>query len=134
MKHTLVAGLILGLTLCIANKAIAADGGVDELRRQNATLKKDLEDLRRRLSAQERKSGLVSRMIRSPGRGKDAPLKRVLIHAILIVTTLVVVFPVLRVFSTALRPGDRMLDTNLSIIPEGATRREDAPDPGNCPF
>lgn len=60
MKHTLVAGLILGLTLCIANKAIAADGGVDELRRQNATLKKDLEDLRRRLSAQERKSGIAN--------------------------------------------------------------------------
>ncbi|MCK6472483.1 MAG: OprO/OprP family phosphate-selective porin [Planctomycetes bacterium] len=60
MKHTLVAGLILGLTLCTANKAIAADGGVDELRRQNATLKKDLEDLRRRLSAQERKSGIAN--------------------------------------------------------------------------
>lgn len=60
MKHTLVAGMILGLTLCIANKAIAADGGVDELRRQNATLKKDLEDLRRRLSAQERKSGIAN--------------------------------------------------------------------------
>lgn len=68
-----------------------------------------------------KEAGLWSRATRSPGRGKDSPLKRALIHLILILTCIVVVYPVIRVFSTALRPGDQMLSTSLAIIPEGAT-------------
>lgn len=61
------------------------------------------------------------RLIRAPRRGVDSPLKRVLIHLILVLTTIVVVFPVVRVFSTAIRPGQSLLNTSLDIIPEGAT-------------
>lgn len=68
-----------------------------------------------------RDAGLWQRTTQSPGRGKDSPLKRALIHLILIVSAVVVVYPVIRVFSTALRPGDQMLSTSLAIIPEGAT-------------
>lgn len=68
-----------------------------------------------------RREGLWQRATRSPGRGKDSPLKRVLIHLVLIIACIIVVFPVIRVFSTALRPGDQMLSTSLAIIPEGAT-------------
>jgi arabinogalactan oligomer/maltooligosaccharide transport system permease protein len=68
-----------------------------------------------------RREGLWTRATRSPGRGKDSPLKRALIHLALIVASIIVVYPVIRVFSTALRPGDQMLSTSLAIIPEGAT-------------
>lgn len=54
------------------------------------------------------------------GRG-DSLRKRLAIHAILIVATLIAVFPVVRVLGVALRPGDRLMDPNFSIIPEGAT-------------
>ena len=78
----------------------------------------------RELTAAERSrrdAGLWARVTRPPSRGQDSPLKRFLIHVVLIVSCLVVVFPVLRVFSTALRPGNQMLNTSLAIIPEGAT-------------
>ena len=39
----------------------------------------------------------------------------------LIITTIIVVFPVVRVFSTAIRPGQNLLNPSLAIIPEGAT-------------
>jgi arabinogalactan oligomer/maltooligosaccharide transport system permease protein len=68
-----------------------------------------------------RREGLWTRATRSPGRGKDSPLKRALIHLILIISCIIIVYPVIRVFSTALRPGDQMLSTSLAIIPEGAT-------------
>lgn len=68
-----------------------------------------------------RREGLWTRATRSPGRGKDSPLKRALIHLVLIIASVIVVYPVIRVFSTALRPGDQMLSTSLAIIPEGAT-------------
>ena len=56
-----------------------------------------------------------------PARGQDSPVKRVLIHVALIFAALVALFPVIRVFSTALRPGDNPLNTSLDIIPKGAT-------------
>ncbi len=54
------------------------------------------------------------------GRG-DSPFKRILIHLALIFSCVVAVYPVLRVFSVSLRPGDRLLSTSLAIIPEDAT-------------
>src|SRR5262245_41973864 len=68
-----------------------------------------------------RREGVWQRATRAPGRGKDSPLKRAIIHLCLIVACIVVVYPVVRVFSTALRPGNQMLSTSLAIIPEGAT-------------
>jgi len=54
------------------------------------------------------------------GRG-DSPFKRLIIHAILIFSCAIAVYPVLRVVSISLRPGDRLLSTSLAIIPEDAT-------------
>jgi arabinogalactan oligomer/maltooligosaccharide transport system permease protein len=56
----------------------------------------------------------------STGR-KDGPIKLAAIHLTLLLTTLIAVFPVIRVFGVALRPGDRVLDPDFSIIPPGAT-------------
>jgi arabinogalactan oligomer/maltooligosaccharide transport system permease protein len=56
----------------------------------------------------------------APGR-RDRPITRVLTHAALITATVIAVFPVVRVLGVALRPGDRLLDLEFSIIPEGAT-------------
>ena len=55
---------------------------------------------------QTRKELGVRRLITPPRRGVDSPVKRVLFHAILIFAALIAVFPVVRVFSTALRPGN----------------------------
>jgi len=66
-----------------------------------------------------RRRSAVSRFFRS-GRG-DSPFKRLLIHLALILASLIAVYPVLRVLSVSLRPGDRLLSTSLAIIPEDAT-------------
>ena len=39
----------------------------------------------------------------------------------LILAALIALFPVIRVFGTALRPGDNLLNPSLDIIPKGAT-------------
>ncbi|MFN8517964.1 MAG: carbohydrate ABC transporter permease [Chloroflexota bacterium] len=57
----------------------------------------------------------------SPRRGEDPPLKRLAIHVGLIIAALIAVFPVIRVFGTALRPGNNLLNPTLEIIPKGAT-------------
>jgi arabinogalactan oligomer/maltooligosaccharide transport system permease protein len=54
------------------------------------------------------------------GRG-DSPFKRLLIHLVLILSCAIAAYPVLRVFSVSLRPGDRLLSTSLAIIPDDAT-------------
>jgi len=69
----------------------------------------------------QRKDGYLTRLTRSPRRGQDSPVKRVCIHAALILAALIAAFPVVRVFSTALRPGQNVLSTSLDIIPKGAT-------------
>jgi arabinogalactan oligomer/maltooligosaccharide transport system permease protein len=65
--------------------------------------------------------GLRQRLTQSRGRGKDSLLKRALIHMVLIIACIIVIFPVVRVFSTSLRPGQNVLNPTLEIIPEGAT-------------
>lgn len=52
---------------------------------------------------------------------KDKPLKRVIIHAILIIATISAIYPVLRVLTISLRPGDKVFITSLEIIPKDAT-------------
>jgi len=51
----------------------------------------------------------------------DSTFKRILIHIILIIYCLISVYPLLRIFSVSLRPGNRVLSTDLSIIPPDAT-------------
>ncbi len=51
----------------------------------------------------------------------DSPFKRLLIHLALILACLIAAFPILRVVSVSLRPGDRLFSSDLSIIPPDAT-------------
>lgn len=51
----------------------------------------------------------------------DSTFKRILIHIILIGYCLISIYPLLRIFSVSLRPGNRVLSTDLSIIPPDAT-------------
>ena len=44
-----------------------------------------------------------------------------LIHLGIIVFVTVCVYPLLRIFSVSIRPGDRLISTDLSLIPDGAT-------------
>ncbi|MFH0751578.1 MAG: carbohydrate ABC transporter permease [Chloroflexota bacterium] len=57
----------------------------------------------------------------SAGSREDKPLKRLIIHLLLAFAALVAAFPIVRVFGVALRPGNKLLDSTFSIIPEGAT-------------
>jgi arabinogalactan oligomer/maltooligosaccharide transport system permease protein len=52
---------------------------------------------------------------------EDRPLKRIVIHLVLALAALIAFFPVLRVFSVAIRPGNKLLDPTFTLIPEGAT-------------
>lgn len=52
---------------------------------------------------------------------EDSPFKRLVIHIILILACVVSVFPVLRVLAISLRPGSRLMSTDLAIIPADAT-------------
>jgi arabinogalactan oligomer/maltooligosaccharide transport system permease protein len=52
---------------------------------------------------------------------EDSPFKRLLIHVTLILCCAMAVYPVLRIVSVSLRPGDRLLSTSLAIIPDDAT-------------
>ena len=54
-------------------------------------------------------------------RGRDSVRMRVFVHVVLVLSSLIAVFPVIRVLGVALRPGDQLLDPNFSLIPEGAT-------------
>ncbi|AFG37232.1 sugar ABC transporter permease [Spirochaeta africana] len=51
----------------------------------------------------------------------DAPFKRILIHLALIMFVAIAVYPGLRIVAVSLRPGNRLLTTDLSLIPEGAS-------------
>ena len=44
-----------------------------------------------------------------------------MIHGVLIIASLIAAFPVLRVLSVSLRPGNNLLERNFQLIPEGAT-------------
>ncbi len=52
---------------------------------------------------------------------EDSPFKRIIIHFILIIACIIAVFPILRILAVSLRPGDRLMSTDLSIIPPDAT-------------
>ncbi len=52
---------------------------------------------------------------------KDSKFKLALIYSFLTVFTLGTLYPVIRVISISLRPGNRLLSTSLALIPDGAT-------------
>ena len=52
---------------------------------------------------------------------QDKPLKRLVIHLLLALAALIAFFPILRVFSVALRPGNKLMDRNFTLIPENAS-------------
>jgi arabinogalactan oligomer/maltooligosaccharide transport system permease protein len=74
-----------------------------------------------RPAATSESRSLASRILGRPKRNQDRPLVRIFVHLILIASSAIAVFPIIRVLGVALRPGDRLLDPNFSIIPEGAT-------------
>jgi len=51
----------------------------------------------------------------------DSGLKRTIIHILLIVYCAISIYPLLRIFSVSLRPGNRLLSTDLTIIPADAS-------------
>jgi arabinogalactan oligomer/maltooligosaccharide transport system permease protein len=55
------------------------------------------------------------------GGREDSPFKRVIIHLVLWICCFLSIFPILRLFAVSLRPGDRLLSTDLSLIPPDAT-------------
>ena len=55
------------------------------------------------------------------GGRTDSVRKRILIHGTLILAALIAAFPIVRVFSVALRPENRLLERDFQLIPEGAT-------------
>lgn len=55
------------------------------------------------------------------GGRQDSSFKRLLIHLALILAVIIAIYPILRVVSVSLRPGDRLLSTDLAIIPPDAT-------------
>lgn len=50
----------------------------------------------------------------------DSPAKRSVIHVVLIIACIISIYPALRVVSVSIRPGNRVLSTDLSFIPQGA--------------
>lgn len=71
-------------------------------------------------SQPERKLKMQKSSFFHSGR-EDSPFKRILIHAILWIACLISVYPLTRILSVALRPGNRLLSADLAIIPIGAT-------------
>jgi arabinogalactan oligomer/maltooligosaccharide transport system permease protein len=55
------------------------------------------------------------------GSRNDSTLKRVLVHGALLLTAIIAIVPVLRVFSVSVRPNDQLLNRELDLLPEGAT-------------
>lgn len=52
---------------------------------------------------------------------RDPAWKTILVHATLIVASVVAVFPIIRVLSVSLRPSNELLETEFKLIPPGAT-------------
>lgn len=52
---------------------------------------------------------------------KEAPLLTWMRHAVLVMFSLIAVYPLLNVITISLRPGDKLRSTSLALIPDGAT-------------
>ncbi len=60
-------------------------------------------------------------MAKSGGSNPRVLLGRLASYAALVVFTLIAVYPVLRIITISLRPGDQLLSTSLELIPAGAS-------------
>ncbi|HOI42689.1 MAG TPA: carbohydrate ABC transporter permease [Elusimicrobiales bacterium] len=73
------------------------------------------------------KSGYFSGLAASAVEVMDSPVRRakalryLLIHIVVITAAGICVYPLLRILSISMRPGDRLFSTDLSLIPDGAT-------------
>ena len=47
-------------------------------------------------------------------------LKQIIFHLIILIAVIIAVYPLIRIFSVSIRPGDKIISTDLSIIPSGA--------------
>ncbi|HOW88780.1 MAG TPA: carbohydrate ABC transporter permease [Elusimicrobiales bacterium] len=56
-------------------------------------------------------------------RGMKGTARNLLIHLAVIAAAFVCVYPLLRMFSVSLRPGDKLFSADLSLIPAGASFR-----------
>ncbi|GEM_PF-639237 len=52
----------------------------------------------------------------------DSPFMKTIIHLTLILVAFIMLFPALRVITVSLRPGDRLLNTSLDIVPTDRIR------------
>lgn len=48
-------------------------------------------------------------------------IKTIILHALLILACVVTVYPLLRILSVSLRPGDKLLSTSLALVPDNAS-------------
>ncbi|MBP7795314.1 MAG: ABC transporter permease subunit [Elusimicrobiales bacterium] len=48
-------------------------------------------------------------------------LKPFFLHLFIIIAVIIATYPLIRIFSVSIRPGDRIISTDLSIIPDGAS-------------
>jgi len=60
-------------------------------------------------------------MKKNIGPRKNSPLRITVYYVIIILFTLFAIYPILRVFTISLRPGDLLHSTSLAIIPENWT-------------
>jgi arabinogalactan oligomer/maltooligosaccharide transport system permease protein len=67
-------------------------------------------------------------------RTRDPLWKKLLVYAVLAVFVVIAVYPVLRILSISIRPGDRLLSTSLAVIPDDATGANYAALLGDTPF
>lgn len=52
---------------------------------------------------------------------RDSIWMKMIVHAVLITACLVTIYPILRIVTISLRPGDRLMSSSLAIIPPDAT-------------
>jgi len=52
---------------------------------------------------------------------KKISVKHILIHIITLIAVVITTYPLIRIFSVSIRPGDRIISTDLSLIPDGAS-------------
>jgi arabinogalactan oligomer/maltooligosaccharide transport system permease protein len=52
---------------------------------------------------------------------KNEKVKQILFHILMLIAVLICIYPLIRIFSISIRPGDRIISTDLSIIPDNAS-------------
>ncbi len=76
--------------------------------------------LRKMISAFNAELDSLSSQLKDPIQRRRL-FKFLLVHLVIILAAAVCVYPLLRIFSVSLRPGDKLFSTDLSLVPAGAT-------------